>query len=275
MVKKSKIKYKRILLTTVLFTVSVLIVVSLINFSLLYFVFPYEFANFCYSVGFDNVSANLYYKDYLKSKNINTCYKVLNLKIKCSDYDMIVEIYEEFSTHQDYEEFIFKINEINEMYDKNILDQSVILNEDEFLNKEYIKALNVLDAKKAFEEGVRLFYDKSEMTLKNNGTYVLDVFIKPNENKSQFIEVYQGDNNLIIDMQSYYNSLVEIFNENKTVDTNTEKAYLVALGNKIITVGNNINAIYSELNINENLENLNNESMFNVNHNIKQILTEG
>lgn len=273
--KKSKIKYKRILLTTVLFTVSVLIVVSLINFSLLYFVFPYEFANFCYSVGFDNVSANLYYKDYLKSKNINTCYKVLNLKIKCSDYDMIVEIYEEFSTHQDYEEFIFKINEINEMYDKNILDQSVILNEDVFLNKEYIKALNVLDAKKAFEEGVRLFYDKSAMTLKNNGTYVLDVFIKPNENKSQFIEVYQGDNNLIIDMQSYYNSLVEIFNENKTVDTNTEKAYLVALGNKIITVGNNINAIYSELNINENLENLNNESMFNVNHNIKQILTEG
>lgn len=273
--KKEKINYKRILLTTILFTVSAIFVVFLINISLLYFVFPYEFANFCYSMGFDNSSANLYYKDYLKTKNINTCYKALNLKIKCADYDMIVEIYEEFAGHEDYLKFMSKLEDINEMLDDNIFEQSVILNESNFLHKEYIKAMNELDKDEAFEKAVEVFYLQVDKDLKNNGVYALDVFIKEGQPKDKFLLAYNSDSSLLFDMQEYFNSLLEIFENNKQVNTNVEKAYLVALGNKLITVGNNINVIYSEKGINNDLENLNNSNMLNVNAVIKQILLEG
>ena len=70
-------------------------------------------------------------------------------------------------------------------------------------------------------------------------------------------------------MKEYFELSVNLFNENKDTSDNLEKAYLISLGNRVIQVGQNINAICSD---DESLIASNNQKMQDINDCIKGIL---
>ena len=64
---------------------------------------------------------------------------------------------------------------------------------------------------------------------------------------------------------------ITLFNS-KNASTDLEKSYLIALGNRIITVGQNINTIYQVNNTNVGLVTSNLASMTNINDVIKGLV---
>ena len=76
------------------------------------------------------------------------------------------------------------------------------------------------------------------------------------------------DKTLFESMQEYFNSALQIFNENKEVDKTIEKSYLVSLGFRIMQVGQNIISITNDTTIKTDI----NQKLTSVNNVIKGIL---
>jgi len=272
------INYKKVLLTTALFTISTLIVVGAIILSLMYFVFTKEFANFCYSLGWDTFSSNLYLKDYEKNGDILSCYKSLNLKIKINDDKQTIEIYEMFVNDEEYDTFMSSIENSNELLSVGIIEKSTILNEAEYLEGKYIEALyDEGNFDKAFELSLNNFSELKNPTLKDQGVYSFNLFI--NENMSEewlgkFNQTHDGfDLNLVDEMQIYFDDMKKLFEENKTVTKKLDKAYFLALCNRIMVVGDNIN-ILNSLNSKSDLNVDNLSKMENVNNVVKELVKD-
>lgn len=268
------VNYKKIILSTMLFTLCALLVASAIICMLMVFVFTEDLADFCYSMGCENMAANLYHRVYEKNDDIYYCYKSLNIEIKLEDNHNIIKYYREFKTDDEYEKFMSDLKKNNERIFVGVLEKSTLLNEIDYLENKYISALkNTNSYEQAFDLAVDHFSDYETFSFENQGVYALYQFVSnKSEDAVRFTEKYDNYDVILIEaMQDYFNDAITLFNS-KNASTDLEKSYLIALGNRIINVGQNINTIYQVNNTNVGLVTSNLASMTNINDVIKGLV---
>lgn len=263
--------YKKIIWSTLLFTLIALVVTFIIVSLLLVFVFTADLADFFYSMGNDKVASTLYYKAYEKNDDIRYCYKALNLKIKIDDEEGIVEIYNEYLSDDEYLDFTEEMLTNNEKINCTVLERSVILNDENYLENKYISALIDLNRKEdAFKRAVDNFKNYNQYDFKNQGLYNLNYFLS---DKAVFNEIYTGySDTLVNEMQNYFDNAYLIFKENEMTETKLNQSYLVSLGNRLIIVGQSINSVYIANNSNADVVNSNNLILQHVNDTIKGLI---
>lgn len=267
------VNYKKIILSTILFTICTLLVASALICMFMYFVFTKDLADFFYSMGSENIAANLYHRVYEKTDDIYFCYKSLNIEIKLEDNKNIIKYYQEFKNDDEYENFMNNLKKNNERIFVGVLEKSTLLNEVDYLENKYISALkNTNNYDQAFNLAIDNFAGYETFDFENQGVYALYQFVSSNgTDLTKFNEKYDAYNITLIEaMQDYFNDSTELFNS-KTASTDLEKSYLLALGNRIITVGQNINTIY-QANNNTDLINSNLVIMININDVIKGLV---
>lgn len=262
------IDYKKTILRTGLFTLLCLFLLSVIVWLVMFFVFPKTLGDFCYNLGIENMSANLYYKDYVKSGDITSIYKSLNIEIKNQDNNKIIKYYEVFTQDDEYLEFMNQYKSRNEELNIGVLEKSSILNEQNYLTNQYISALIATNQdNQAFNLALSLFKDYNNFTLTDQGVYAFNQFLST----QNFDRMPDGYSKTIIQsMQEYFDNSIEMFNENIDTNDNLTKAYLISLGNRIIVVGHNINSIYA--NNNDVQKETNSNKMIDINEKIKGLL---
>ena len=236
------IDYKKTILRTSLWTLLILFVLSVMLWLVMFFIFPKTLGDFCYSLGAENMAANLYYKDYERTNDIISVYKSLNIEIKLRDNDKIIKYYVEFTEDEEYSEFIELYKVRNEQLNIGILEKSTMLNEDNYLSNHYISALiSTGQTNKAFNLAIGLFKNYNEFTLTEQGVYAFKHFIESQD----FDRVPEGySKSLKLSIQEYFENCVNLFNTKIDTTDVIEKAYLMALGNRIIEVGQNINTLH-------------------------------
>ena len=87
-------------------------------------------------------------------------------------------------------------------------------------------------------------------------------------------KIWEVDSSILI-LGGYYILVLAaylLFEENTDTEDNLQKAYLIALGNRLMMVGQNINTIYDACDINEAQIVTNLEKMENINNVIKGLL---
>lgn len=241
--------YKSMIIKTSIFTLLTMIGLTILLSLIMTFIFPKNFGDFFYNLGNTDISSELYYRAYQKDKDINLCYKALSVSISGNHNQKVVDYYAELENHEDYEDFIVSIKNKYENLSIAVLEKSALLNEEQYLKNAYIRALiltnNELDA---YAKSLKYFEDYNSFEFKKQGVYTLHYFVD-NSSIANFETVPQGFSlTLIESMQDYFDKSIELFNANKNANTNLDKAYLLALGNRIITVGQNVNKVYTNLN---------------------------
>lgn len=239
--------YKKTILTTILYTFLSLLVVLGVVAVLMFFVFTSATADFMYNIGCEKVASNLYSKSYDKTGDIKYCYKALNLKITLNESSDVVELYEKFINDNEYADFMQNIKTNSEKINVGVLERSSLLNEENYLTTRYVRALiKIGEGDKAWGVATNEFAEYEGWSLTEQGVYALGEFVSEN-NVQKFNTLYVGfDETLIVEMQTCFDSLINIFNNNKDTTNDLNKAYLVALGNRIINIGQNINNLYGD-----------------------------
>jgi hypothetical protein len=184
----------------------------------------------------------------------------------------VVTYFESFIADEDYEKFLSVTNENYLNMNVSLLEKSTLINEENYLYGKYVLALLALDkTQEAWNVVLNQFKDYATWDLQNQGVYSLGLLI--NNNASEFDKVYDGfDGELLVEMQEYFDDCITIFDSAKSSTVVNDKAYLVALGNRIVNVGDNINYLYSSLSIENTLMQDNINDMKSVNDVIKGIL---
>ncbi len=250
-----------------------MIIITIVAGTVMVFVFTRNSADFMYDIGCNNIASLLYYKSYKDSGEISDCYRALNISIALGDNEKIIEYYETFIADEKYQEFIDTNTRNAERLDVSILERSAIINDNNYLVNSYVKSLkdnNQVDQAKNI--ALDNFVQNSEFTFKEQGAYALGIFVT-NDNLDFFTETHTGfDSALTIEMQEYFDSLVILFDTNKSVTSDVDKAYLVALGNRIIDVGQDLNNIYDLTDTNDDKISDNVTTMLVINNVIKGII---
>ena len=267
-----KIDYKKIIISTVLWTFTFILLFSAIFLIVMIFAFPKNLGDFFYSIGSNRFASSLYYRVYEKEDNIYYCYKSLSIEIGLENEENIIKYYEDFVSDENYSDFMQQLQEHNEKQNVTLLAKSTLLNENNFLTNQYIGALIDNDQiDKAYNVALNCFKDYNSFTFKNQGVYALYQFNELS-NYNDLYSMPEGYSlNLIESLQDYFEKSFDLFNEKKSSDNELDKAYLISLGNRIIQVGQNTNAFYSNHN-ETNLISTNKECMNEVNNVIKEIL---
>lgn len=264
--------YTKTVLKTILYTFLSLLLAFAVLVGFMLLVFTKTSADILYDLGCENWASSLYYKSYQKSGDIYTCYKALNIKIKLDKHSDVITYFQSFISDDEYEEFLSVSNENYLSLNIGLLEKSTLLNEENYLYGKYVSSLLAVEnTNHAWDVALEKFTDYDNWTLQNQGVYSLGLLI--NNNAQEFDKVYEGfDSKLIEEMQEYFDDCIIMFDSAKDTTDMDDQAYLVALGNRIVNVGNNINYLYSSLSINDTLmqENINN--MKRVNDVIKGIL---
>lgn len=268
-----EVNYKKTILLTISFTLLALVVSAVLMFLFLYFVFSKDLAEFCYKLGNYNMASSLYIRTYNKDGKISNCYRALTLDIQNDNYKGIVRDYELFVADEEYDEFMSSIVLGNNMVSGGVLEKSALTNEHNYLEDKYTLALIKTNAnKKAFCRAIKMFAEYPNYTFKNQGYYSLNRFIS-SENIDEFQKIHDGYNDVLVnEMQAYFDMAKVIFDDNDEVTDTLDKAYLVSLGNRLILVGQNINSIYSALNINSEMIVHNQQCMTQINDIIKGMI---
>lgn len=263
--------YKKTIWKSIFFTILALLIATGILFCVMFWGFTATFGNLMYDIGCDNFASQLYIRAYDKNNEIIYCYKALNIKIKLGHSSDTIRLYEDFVADDEYAEFISDYKSNVEKMNVRVLEKSTILNEENFLTNAYIRALIKNHRKEnAFEKALEEFAGYNSCTLVEQGVYALGNFV---EDSSLFEKKYSGfEDNLIDEMQKYFHKSVSIFNENKYLDDNLSKSYLIALGNRIINLGQDINSLYSKIDGENVLIESNLQNMIDVNEIIKGLI---
>ncbi len=261
--------YKKTILTTILWTLTALILSCAVVVFIMIFAFPKTLGNFFYSLGNNHLASAMYTREYEKSGDLLYCYKSLSIEISKGNNTKIVELYETFVDDDEYENFMSQLKTRNENLNIGILEKSAILNEDDYLQNRYIKALiNQNETRKAYDKALKGFKDYKQFDLKNQGVYALNYFVEI-DGFNDFETTPAGfEGTLIGAMEDYFDSSVRLFEENRQTGDSLEKAYLISLGNRIVQVGTNINAISND---NSKIDK-NNADMLKINEYIKGLL---
>lgn len=270
LIEEMMANYKKMILTTILWTLTALVGITAIFVCVMFFAFPKNVGDFFYSLGNNGIASSMYMRVYEKDNDISYCYKALNIEIGRKNNSRIVDIYETFEKDKNASDFMSQLKNRNENLNIGLLEKSSLLNEEDYLKNRYVKALiSSSDSRKAYNLAVNYFSDYRNFTFKNQGVYALHHFINL-EGYNDFDVAPSGFEGKLIDaIKEYFDSCINIFENNKSVDTNLDRAYLISLGNRILQVGQNINSICSD---NKTLIDENNVKMENINNYIKDIL---
>ena len=264
---------RRSIIKSIWLTLITMMLLTIIAGVVFVFVFTQQCADFMYDIGCNNIASILYFKAYEDKGDIDDCYRALNIKITLGEYEKIVEYYEALIEDEKFDEFISSHIQNREKLDISVLEKSAILNDRNYLMNSYVKALNATEQfDKAKLVAIEEFANKDNFDFKNQGVYALGIFVD-NEKWDVFSVQYDGfENTLVVEMQSYFDYLVELFDLYKAVEGNTDKAYLVALGNRLIDVGQDINAVYTVTDAENEVISTNVSKMLIVNNVIKGII---
>ncbi len=263
---------RKSIVKTIWLTILTMFLLTIIASTVFVFAFTRQCADFMYDIGCNNIASILYYKSYEKQGEIGDCYKALNIKISLGENDKIIKYYEDFVADDEYEDFMSAGLQNSEKLDISVLEKSAILNDRNYLVGNYIKALNSTEqVEKAKEVALAEFKLYDTFTFKAQGVYVLGQFV--NNDSGFFNTQHAGfDKVLVAEMQEYFDNMVSMFDNFKNVESNVDRAYLVSLGNRLINVGQDINSIYTTLEIEDDLVSSNVSKMLIVNNVIKGII---
>lgn len=268
--------YKKTILKTILITFAVLIALTAIVTGLMFGVFTRTTAGIAYDLGNDKLASQLYYKSYKKSGDIECIYKALNIEIKYMNNNTTAEYYEYFESDDEYEEFMKALKVRNENANVGVLEKSSLLFEDNYLENNYIIALvgiGEVQKAKAFDRALDQFKESKEKTfmLDDIGLYTLGSFILDD---GVFDRVYTGfEKTLIEEVQEYFDGLCAKLNViGFSQLTDIQKAYTIAIGNRVISIGKDINSIYDGKDDLNELKEGNSQKMVAINEIIKGLL---
>ena len=230
-------------------------------------------ANFVYDLGLDRWASQLYYNVYEKRGDLACGYKSLNISIQLRDNSNIVTKYEKLIADEDFGQLIDNIVKSNENLNIGVLEKSALIVEEDYLRDNYILALkNIGRVDDSFRLALEDFRENYTLTNRDLGLYSLNFFLEGN-GFNRFDDVYDGfDSVLIVEMQEYFDNIVNLFIENKDVNQSIDRAYLVALADRIMIVGQDINAIYAHNDSNEDRVDDNIVKMTEVNNIVKGII---
>lgn len=264
---------RKSIIKSIWLTLLTMIILTIVAGVVLVFVFTKQAADFMYDIGCNNIASILYFKAYEDDGGIDNCYRALNIKITLGESDKVIEYYEKLIEDEKFNEFITSHIQNREKMDISVLEKSAILNERNYLVNSYVKALNATEqVEKAEQVALAEFMQKDSFDFKSQGVYSLGQFVDM-EKWDLFSLQHNGyDNSLIVEMQTYFDSLVEMFDHYKAVESNTDRAYLVSLGNRLIDVGQDINAVYTASSTEDELISTNVSKMLIVNNVIKGII---
>ena len=265
-----EVNYKKVILRTTLWTLTSLVLATAIFVCVMVFAFPQKMGDFAYSLGMNNLSAGMYQKAYEKDGNIAYAYKALNLQIKQKNYKKVVEVYDLFEKDQDYDDFMTQLKAHNEKVTAGLLEKSTLLSEENFVVNSYVRALiNVGEEQKAYQISINNLKALQYASFKDQGVYSMYQFVGKQGFDDFDFEPAGFEKSLIETIKDYYNSSLNIFDENKVCESQLDKAYLISLGNRIILVGQNIKKICSsDTAIVSSIE----EQLTNVNNVLKEVL---
>jgi hypothetical protein len=263
---------KKSIVKTVWLTILTMFLLTIIACVVFVFIFTKQCADFMYDIGCNNIASVLYHKSYVDDGEIGDCYKALNIKIALGENDKIIEYYEDFIADEEYESFMSAGLQNSEMLDISVLEKSAILNDRNYLVNNYVKALIATEqVDKAKAVALVEFQGYATFNFKNQGVYALGQLVSSN---SEFFNTqHEGYNDVLVEeMQVYFDKLINIFDNYKSVESNLDKSYLVALGNRLINVGQDINSVYNTLEVKEDIVSSNVSKMLIVNNVIKGII---
>ncbi len=243
-----KPNYKKVILSTAMYTICAMVVLFAVAGALLIFVFTKDFADFCFGIGSERIASSLYYRVYEKSDNLLYLYKSLNIEIKLVNNDKTISYYQQFVSHDDYVDFVVALNENNKQLNVGLLEKSALLNDENYLAGKYCKALIANgDIEGAFDFALESFVGYETYSFFAQGVYAFSHLANEN-NSDRFVVKYEHfDDRLIDSMQDYFDSAHQLFVDNQHLTDNLSKAYLIALANRIIVVGQDINRLYQTL----------------------------
>ena len=242
---------KNIILKTGLITLVVLVSVFIIIVSLVSFLVPDKMANFYYEIGFNNISQNLFYRDYKKTGNINSLYSSLSINIEVNNSKKVVTIFDEMRDLEAYNEFVSNYNENILDSNKSALLKGSLYNLDNYLNQKYVSAKLSInsDDLTAFEYSLEKFYNiKDSFDFNNQGVYLFSIFLNDNyiENFSQQFDKEFNEQNIFNEVVTYFTNLNSYIESN--FNANVNSGLVVSFANRIIEVGNNIIKVNNYLN---------------------------
>ncbi len=237
--------YKKSILKSALATLVIMVVAFAIFSVVMLLGFTRVSADFVYSLGMDRLASSLYAREYEKSGDLYYCYKSLCVKIKINDNYGIVKTYEKFVADENSADFIANIDSKNRQLNIGVLEMSAMLNEGNYLRNKYINSLvRIGETERAFGYAISDFSNYESYTFSDTGYYSLGIFV--NNSTAGFYETPDGYTDSIINcLQDYFDRLYSQFNEHKDTEVKVEKAELIAISYRLMSVGNDINNVYT------------------------------
>jgi len=254
---------KKTILSTSLITFGIFSMVIYVALLVISWFFPILIADLSMQVGNEGLACDYYNLDYNKTGDLNSAYKAVTLAIKDNSYSKIEKYYAKFEKHEDYLDYITEINIINSKTDLNDYAKSFILNEDNYLKTQYVKAL-IKNGKK--DQAIKYVIDNFRTPYQNNfdllkfedclkytmtsEVYLLDQFISDNM-LVEDIDIFNSTHDdkygsiLLKEMYGLSTIYVDIFDKAKAEykDTNL-KPYVYMCGNMALKVCENIIQVY-------------------------------
>ena len=236
-----KNSYGRTIFVTAAITVVSIIACIVFAVTLIFTLSPGRAGDFVYSIGMTNWASTLYHKEYTYSGSVSRLYQALNVAITNDKYSRVVEYYEEFKLDEDFDEFVdYKIDSAKSQ-NVSALIKAGLLNEREYLEKNYVKALvNIGKSVQAFTYSLAGYDVNDTYTLEDTGYYTFQYFT--DKALFDYVEL-DNDMSLKDNLIIYLDTIYGIFDTNKTTTDELKQAYLIVLGQKIVTVSEHINSL--------------------------------
>ena len=262
-----KTSYGKTIFVTAAITLVSLISCVVLFVGVMFALCPGRSGDFAYNVGYDGLASSLYYKEYTYSGDVARLYQALNVAIENGKYAKVIEYYEEFRNNEYYDKFVDYKIECAKNENVDTLVKAGLLNEREYLERNYVKALvKKGKEKKAFNFALNSFKADKIYTLDKTGIYALSYFTED----KYFDDVYVKEGVTLREgIELYVDELYRVFTNNQASNSSLDDAYLVSLGNKIVLVSEHINSM---LDSGDARVSINNGYITNVNNVLQGIL---
>ena len=270
---------KKTILSTSLVTFGIFAIIIYVALLVISWFFPILIADLSMQVGNKGLACSYYNLDYDKTGDLNSAYKAVSLAINSNQYDKIEKYYVKFEKHEDYLDYIIEINIINSKTTLNDYAKSFILNEDNYLKSNYVKAL-IKNGKK--DQAIKYVIDNFRAPYQNNfdllkfedclkytmtsEVYLFDLLIYDNMSVED-INIFNSTHNdkygsiLLKEMYGLSTIYVDIFDKAKDEYKESNlKTYVFMCGNMALKVCENIiqvydNAVNKDVTINQEFSN--------------------
>lgn len=198
-------------------TIAILIALLMGGYFLLVTVYPGSLASFYQNIN-KNASLKYYERAYLKNKNINNLYMLVDKAIEFERDNVLIKYFPELLNSENYLDFIIEVNAHNYNEENDVSVNLFMLNEDNRLKTRYVKALVKTDAKKAFDFAFADLDGGAEVIGLDNVNFVCSGLVN---NITDVKEYFTGEE---IDTLSNFYTLIKQAKEQNTNYSNLKQA---------------------------------------------------